>query len=61
MSEILAGGTTVHQTFVVGSNPQGIAVDGAGNVWAANSSNSFISELIGGAAPTTQPIVDQTR
>ena len=36
----------------------GIAIDGAGNVWFANS-NSFtgVSELVGIAAPVVTPIV----
>jgi hypothetical protein len=46
------------------TQPYGLAIDGAGNVWAANAScigactpTSFtLSELIGAAAPTITPL-----
>jgi len=35
--------------------PNGIAVDGSGNVWVANGSNNAV-ELIGAATPVVTPI-----
>ena len=41
------------------SNPAGIAIDGAGDVWVANAGNSSVTEFIGAAAPTVTPLVAQ--
>ena len=35
--------------------PEGIAIDGSGNVWVANYSGNSVTELFGGDTPTTCP------
>jgi sugar lactone lactonase YvrE len=38
------------------NQPEGLAIDGAGNVWVSNNGNSTLSEMIGGAAPVVTPL-----
>jgi len=42
------------------SSPAGMLVDASGNLWITNSGNSTVSEVVGVAAPTVGPLVDQT-
>jgi len=41
------------------SSPAGMLVDASGNLWITNSGNSTVSEVVGVAAPTVEPLVDQ--
>jgi DNA-binding beta-propeller fold protein YncE len=55
ISEISGAGSIVaNGTFTSGGldHPQGIAIDGAGNVWVANFRSATITELAGATAPT---------
>src|SRR5208282_5463873 len=44
VTELSPTGTTLG-TFVVGSNPQGVAIDASGIVWVTNSSGNSVTEL----------------
>jgi len=62
VTEILAGTTSIKNYMGNFTTPFGVAVDHSGNVWVASSASpSTLLELIGVAAATTVPIVDQTR
>jgi DNA-binding beta-propeller fold protein YncE len=52
ISEISSSGTIVSKGYVGGgiNHPQGIAIDGAGNVWIANFRSPSITELAGASA-----------
>jgi hypothetical protein len=38
------------------NTPSGIAVDASGSVWTANAGDNSVSEIVGVAAPTVQPL-----
>lgn len=38
------------------SGPRGIAVDGSGNVWVANTGVTYVTVLVGAATPTVTPL-----
>ena len=38
------------------NQPEGLAIDGAGNIWVSNNGNSTLSEMIGAAAPVVTPL-----
>jgi len=47
------GGTTYARTY---ATPRGIAVDGSGNVWVANTAGTYVTVLVGPATPTVTPL-----
>jgi len=47
------GGTTYARSY---SGSRGIAVDGSGNVWVANTGATYITVLVGAATPTVTPL-----
>jgi DNA-binding beta-propeller fold protein YncE len=55
VSEISASGTVLSAGTYIGGGiygPQGLAIDGAGNVWVANHLTKALSELAGAQAAT---------
>jgi DNA-binding beta-propeller fold protein YncE len=55
--ELSASGAIAHRTTLMGGNagPQGIAVDGSGNVWTANYRGDSLVELTGASAAAISP------
>jgi hypothetical protein len=47
------GATTYQRVY---NNPRGIAVDGSGNVWVANTGAAYVTMTVGAAAPTVTPL-----
>ena len=37
-------------------NPDGIAIDGSGDVWFSSAANSVVDEMIGAGVPVVTPI-----
>ena len=55
VSELTSSGTDLSKGGYTGGgvdHPQGIAIDGAGNVWVANYRSSYLTELAGASAAT---------
>jgi hypothetical protein len=49
-------GTTTTTTTRSYSSPRGVAVDGSGNVWVANTAANYITVTVGVATPTVTPL-----
>jgi hypothetical protein len=47
------GTTTYQRSF---KSPRGIAVDGSGNVWVANTAATYVTVMVGAAMPTVTPL-----
>ncbi len=63
LSEFSNGGTAItpstgytSSTLISNTTPVGMAIDGSGDVWVANSGNSTVTEFIGAAVPVTTPL-----
>jgi streptogramin lyase len=56
--ELTSAGSVAQRTMLLGGNggPQGIAIDGTGNVWAANYFGNSLVELAGPTAGVVSPV-----
>jgi hypothetical protein len=60
LSPAPATGTATGFQYGLLNAPQGIAIDGSGDVWVTNTGSSQVTELIGVAVPLTTPIAGGT-
>jgi len=50
-----SGGTTATNKRLYGT-PKGIAIDGSGNIWEANTIAAYVTVVVGEATPTVTPL-----
>jgi len=48
-----SSGTTYARTY---TSPRGIATDGTGNIWVANTSGTYVTVVVGQATPVVTPL-----